>query len=376
VKFEKVPLHTIARVVQGGRHGLTGNNFVPATDGFPAFGAAGLNGYLKSYEFDQAAVVLSSIGARCGKCFVVAGRWSSLANTQVILPDSERADVRFLWYQLNDEMSWLRAGTAQPFIRPSTVKARMVVLPSLREQRRIAAILDKATDLRQKRAESIRLIDDLLRSLFVEMFGDPLRNPKRWPVRRLGECLASIEAGTSLTGEDRPRSVGEWAVAKVSAVTSGRFLPEESKVLRTPPPASRRVTPRKGDLLFSRANTRELVAATCVVENDEPLIVLPDKLWRMTPRADIAEAVYLRFLLSHPSFRQGITRQATGTSGSMLNVSQEKVRGARAPVPPLEIQSEFSTLFWKAESVRSLGVGFLEYPLLASLLHGAFRGQL
>ncbi len=132
-----VRLNKIAEIHSGGRLGLSGSDFVPA--GVPAFGAGGSNGFVDVAEYDRDAIILSSIGARCGKCFYVRGRWTSLANTQIILPDAEGVDTRFLWYQLDDEAGWLRSGSAQPFIKPSDVKARLVWLPPLNEQRGIAA---------------------------------------------------------------------------------------------------------------------------------------------------------------------------------------------------------------------------------------------
>jgi type I restriction enzyme, S subunit len=137
-----IALHEFCEFIQGGRSKLSGKHFVAA--GFPAFGAGGQNGFLPDYEFERAGIVLSSIGARCGKCFIAEGKWSSLANTQIIFPDPSKCDLRFLWYQLNDEERWPRSGAAQPFIRPSDVKSHRVWLPSLSEQRRIVAILDEA----------------------------------------------------------------------------------------------------------------------------------------------------------------------------------------------------------------------------------------
>ena len=146
-----VALDEIATIHAGGRLGLTGDDFVGA--GFPAFGAGGKNGYVPIAEYKCPGIILSSIGARCGKCFYVDGAWTTLANTQVILPNPEQVDARFLWYQLNDELSWPRSGSAQPFIKPSEVKRRTVVLPSLVEQRHIVAILDRTEALRHKRRQ-------------------------------------------------------------------------------------------------------------------------------------------------------------------------------------------------------------------------------
>jgi type I restriction enzyme S subunit len=84
VKWPTPQLQEFCRIIQGGRSGLSGNDFVPK--GIPAYGAGGLNGYLPSHEFDEPAVILSSIGARCGKCFYAEGKWASLAKHAAYFP--------------------------------------------------------------------------------------------------------------------------------------------------------------------------------------------------------------------------------------------------------------------------------------------------
>ena len=161
-------LSDISQIVQGGRLKLTGNDFVET--GYPAYGAGGMNGYLPTPEFDKRAVVLSSIGARCGKCFLTEERWTSLANTQVIIPNPVMVLSDFLWVLLNDEQSWHRSGTAQPFIKPSDVKSRAIALPPLALQdsfsNRTAAI--QRESLRQKMA--IEVADLLFASLQQKAF--------------------------------------------------------------------------------------------------------------------------------------------------------------------------------------------------------------
>lgn len=253
-----------------------------------------------------------------------------------------------------------------------------IPLPPLPEQRRIANILDKADAIRHKRKEAIALTDELLRSAFLEMFGDPVTNPKGWAVMPLGEVIDKLEAGWSANGDARPRLSDEYGVLKVSAVTSGIFRPEEHKAVAADAVDRELVTPRAGDLLFSRANTRELVAATCLVESDEPRLFLPDKIWRVVPRDRIATTPYLRFLLAHDRFRGELTKTATGTSGSMLNVSMDKLRSLRSPIPVFETQERFSELVWS--TLRSKGRYMHAQrsadELFESLVHCAFSGSL
>ncbi len=233
------------------------------------------------------------------------------------------------------------------------LNALRIPLPPLPEQRRIADILDKADAIRRKRKEAIALTHELLRSAFLDMFGDPVANAKAWPVKALGDVIDHLDAGWSANGDARPRAEDEYGVLKVSAVTSGVFRPDEHKAVSANTIDRELVTPRRGDLLFSRANTRELVAATCLVDRDEPRLFLPDKLWRVAPRADAATAPYLRFLLAHDRFRSELTKTATGTSGSMLNVSMEKLRGLRGPFPPIDQQEKFAALVWKTLDAKA-----------------------
>ena len=245
-------------------------------------------------------------------------------------------------------VSALAGGVNINNLRKEHLDNLLLPVPDWREQRRIAGILDKADAIRRKRREAIALTDELLRSAFLEMFGDPVTNPKGWPVLPLGEAIDRIEAGLSANGEQRRRNPDEFGVLKVSAVTSGIFAPSEHKAVPQATIDRELVTPRAGDLLFSRANTRELVGATCLVDEDQPRLFLPDKLWRIVPRTNVAVTPFLRFLLSDGRLRRELTKTATGTSGSMLNVSMDKLRSLRGPIPPVELQERFGALVEKS----------------------------
>ena len=262
--------------------------------------------------------------------------------------------------------------------RPSAVAEIEISCPPLDEQRRIAAILDKADAIRRKRQQALALADDFLRSAFLEMFGDPVANPHGWICYPIETIVASVDAGWSAKGLDRPACSDELGVLKISAVTSGRYRPAENKAVETIEAGRPLVTPQKGDLLFSRANTRELVAATCIVDRTIENVFLPDKLWRIRLKPQRATPEYLKFVLSDPTFRAGLCSKATGTSGSMLNISQGKLLETALPLPPIDQQRAFSRLFWRVEGTRAQLVEQSENDsiLFASLSQRAFRGEL
>lgn len=112
------------------------------------------------------------------------------------------------------------------------------------------------------------------------------------------------------------------------------------------------VTPEKGDLLFSRANTYELVGATCLIREDYPYLLLPDKLWKIKPDKSQLCSEYLKFVLSHAAIRKKISNNASGTSGSMLNISMSKLKLINITIPPIDLQQKFASIVQQVEQIR------------------------
>ena len=360
-------LANVARVVQGGRHGLSGNHFVP--EGYPAYGAGGLNGYLATYEFDEPAVVLSAIGARCGKCFPASGKWSSLANTQVILPDPAKVDARFLWYQLNDELSWPRAGTAQPFIKPLTVKTRKVYLPPLPEQRRIADILDRADAVRRKRKQAIALTEELLRSTFLEMFGDPVSNPKGWAVKTLDKLVETATGGTP--SRDRAENFGgdiPWV--KTTVVRDEVVTTTEEKITAEGLASSNCTICPKGTIIVAMYGQGATRGRTAVLGIDAATNQACAAI--LTSEGAFQSFLWTYLRVSYERLRN------LGRGGTQPNLNLGLIRSFPVPVPPHELQSAFQQAMTRITAMgeRQARAGAEADALFSSLVHRAFRGEL
>lgn len=145
---------------------------------------------------------------------------------------------------------------------------------------------------------------------------------------RLSEIISRLDAGVSVNAEDRPVVDGEHGVLKVSAVTVGHFNPDENKVVVSADLSRVGISPQRGDLLVTRANTRLLVAAAAYVHRDYPQLHLSDKIWKVVvrdPRRD--DARWLKHVLSAAPVRAALIARASGTSGSMKNVSQHDFLG-------------------------------------------------
>lgn len=98
-----------------GNTSITKKSYV--SSGHMAYSAAGADGFLKHYEHEEEGIILSAIGARCGKCFLANGKWTAIKNTIVMLQKSDKLiDNKYAWYFLNDEKKWRSKGAGQPFI--------------------------------------------------------------------------------------------------------------------------------------------------------------------------------------------------------------------------------------------------------------------
>lgn len=259
------------------------------------------------------------------------------------------------------------------------VRQLPIPVPPLAEQERIVKLLDEADALRKLRAQADRRTAALLPALFDELFGDPLENPKGWERQPVSSFVSELFGGRSVTPAGADETSGRFRVLKISAVTSGDFRPEESKPVPADyePPASHFV--RTGDMLFSRANTTELVGATACVFDTPPNLLLPDKLWRFVwkePRT--VEPLYVWSVFQSASIRRELGQRATGTGGSMKNISKPKVMTLSIPVPPLPLQQAFAR---RTSEVRELQAAQAARhrqldALFQSMLHRAFNGEL
>lgn len=166
--------------------------------------------------------------------------------------------------------------------------------------------------------------------------------PTGWVSAVLGDVSSGFQAGRNLKASPVPAGAGELGVLKISAVTWGRFRPNENKaLLRGDSPLPHEIV-RGGDLLLSRANTTELVGAPVLVESDHPHLMLPDKILRILYEKRAVEPRFLLYALRSQLARAYMEKNATGTSDSMRNLSQPKLREVPISLAPLPEQKRIA----------------------------------
>ena len=260
--------------------------------------------------------------------------------------------------------------------RPSEVEKVKIPLPPLLEQKRIASILNKADAIRRKRQAAIKLADDFLRATFLDMFGDPITNPKGWMVEPLGEHCEEMRYGSSV---------------KCSAIKTENSLP----VLRIPNVAKEKVNfedivysslPKQertklklinGDLLFVRTNGNPDYIGRCAVYKNDTDMLYASYLIRVRLNKDKLLPEYVQACISSKSYRKIIIKEAKTTAGN-YNINTQGLRGLKIPMASLWKQKkylEINNIVEKQITKKYLGVEYSE-TLFNSLTQRAFRGEL
>ena len=246
---------------------------------------------------------------------------------------------------------------AVPSINQEQVGNIRLCVPSLDEQLYMATHLDRETAridvLVAKKTRFIELLREKRQALIthavtrgldpaakmkdsgVKWLGDV---PKHWKMKTVKRVIISIEQGWSPECEARTAENEEWAVLKVGCVNGGVFRASENKALPLALKPRPELGLRKGDILVSRANTRELVGGCTVIPKDFPRLMLCDKLYRLKASNQI-QSEFLAALIAVLG-RSEVEVEATGASSSMVNIAQSVILNLKIGLPPKKEQSE------------------------------------
>jgi len=322
----------------------------------------------------QGAILLAMYGATVGRLAILGVDAATNQAVCNIRPDPSKADAKYLYRALEaivPELISQATGGAQPNISQEKVRKTRIPLPPLNEQKRIAAILDKADALRVKRRQAIALLDSLTQSIFLEMFGDPVSNPKGWKYQALEDIVEAVI--------DCPHSTPNWVsfgkiALRTSNLTKGgwnwsdtRYVTDSEFVER-----SRRRAVKSRDIVLSREGT---VGIAAIVAPDME-VCLGQRLVQIAPDEQRAVSEYL---LQHLLFNLApnrISHVMVGATSQHINVKD--LRKLKIMIPSLQSQMEFKSrhdlLSGRLEAV--LASAAETDSLFSSLQHRAFTGQL
>jgi len=305
--------------------------------------------------------------------------------TSILRPKIEKVEPKYLHYLLYASHRFGVTGMFQNKTTgiinlqlPRYVNKLEIPLSPLKTQKHIAQILDDSADLRDKTKQLLKEYDLLAQAIFLDMFGDSYHNPKGFDLVRLNYFIEKLESGKSVNSTNDKYNIGEIGILKTSCVYDGVFDVSEAKVIREDELVKAKLNPKKDSIIISRMNTEELVGKSAYVDKDYNNLFLPDRLWQSVKSNVDYSVLWLSNAISQNSFMKSISRVATGTSGSMKNISQKKFLGLKIINPPIELQNQFAKKITLIEQQKELAKQELQESedLFNCLLQKAFKGEL
>lgn len=266
---------------------------------------------------------------------------SPLYNVFSVSPNLER---QYLYYYLKSDFVLQRikavaTGSVRDNLKLSMLYEFPIELPKLENQRKIVKILDKVSDVIEKKEQELKQLNTLVKSRFVELFGDPIKNPKGWEVVKLSECLERIDNGKSFTCDSNAREGVFPAILKLSAATYGDYRPYENKALLDEKQFVESVEVHRGDLLFTRKNTPDLVGMAAYVFETPEKLMMPDLIFRLVTNERMTPT-FLWQLINNREFRPAIQGISGGSAKSMSNISKERLKNIEVICPPISEQKK------------------------------------
>ena len=343
---------------------------------YPYYGANGIQGWIDEYIFDEELVLLAEDGGHFnepdrGIAYKITGKtWVN--NHAHVLKATEKVDTNYLVSALkNLDVTTYINGTTRAKLTKSNAEQIKIPLPPISEQKRIAAILDKADEIRRKREQAIAKLEQLAQSIFVEMFGDINTNNKNWkklPLQKVCEVINDCPHST-------PKWTNEGYVAlRTSNLTAGswkwddkRFVSEETYYDR-----SKRGFLEYGDIVLSREGT---IGIAAIVPKGVKYC-MGQRLVQVRVSKNFLTASYLLRHLLCVLAPEKISNVMVGSTSQHLNVKE--LRELPIPLPPLALQEEFAKRINQIEKLKADNTTALanHNALFASLQQQAFSGNL
>lgn len=171
------------------------------SEGYPVYGANGKIGFYNTYTHENPTILITCRGATCGSINISEPKSYVNGNAMALDNLSLDVDLYFLKHYLEyRKLDDVISGSAQPQITGQGLANIQIPLPPLPTQQKIASILDAADTLRQKDKALLAKYDELTQALFLDMFGDPVSNPKGWDVNNLKNISTKIHSGNTPKG--------------------------------------------------------------------------------------------------------------------------------------------------------------------------------
>jgi type I restriction enzyme, S subunit len=325
----------------------------------------------------KGALLIAMYGATIGRIAELGVEGTTNQAICHIVPDEKIADKRYLFYGLRfrvPELIAQGAGGAQPNINQQIIRDTQLPLPPLPEQKRIAAILDKAASIRRKRHEAVWLAEELLRSAFLDMFGDPVTNPKGWKEAALtdvAEIVSGVTKGRKLDGKQTVLA----PYLRVANVQDGYLNLSEIKEIEVLPSDIDKYRLLDGDILLTEGGDPDKLGRGTVWRAHIEDCIHQNHIFRVRIKSDNLLPDFLSVLIGSERGKRYFLRAAKQTTG-IASINSTQLKNFPVLMPSLDLQQRFAKSVVRTRKLkeRLIETETTTDTLFNSLLQRAFKG--
>ena len=309
---------------------------------------------LEKYAVLEDDIVVALSGATTGKFGINKTGQKLYLNQRVAIcreNTSKLNHLYLLFYLRMQAKSFLESaeGVAQPNLSTELMKQIPIPVPPLPVQEQIVSKLDLLSSITEKKREQLKELDALAQSIFYDMFGDPITNEKGWEVKKLGEVCESVSYGTSNSSTEN----GEYKYLRMNNITySGHIDITDIKYIDISDDEYEKYVVRKGDILFNRTNSKDLVGKTALFNFEEEMIIA-GYIIRVRVNQDSIIPTFVVKWLNTPlmkSYFKNICKGAVNQS----NINSKELKNIPISIPPLPLQRQFASKIEAIERQKEL----------------------
>ena len=257
-------------------------------------------------------------------------------NAMGIAPKLDSLRIQYFYFCMkNLKMQTLAESTTVPSVRKTVLEKYVIEVPSLVEQEEIEKKLTLTQKIIEKRRQELSYLDEIIKARFVEMFGDPVKNPKGWEVVTIGDIVTEVRYGTSKPAVEG----GKYPYLRMNNLTADGHLDlNDLKYIDIPDDEIEKCVVRKGDVLFNRTNSIELVGKTVVFDLQEDMIIA-GYIIRVRLNKRLLPEILSQYM--NLEALKDILRSMAKGAVNQANINAQELRSIKVYIPDMELQKQF-----------------------------------
>ena len=316
---------------------------------YPIYGASGFITNVDFYQQENSYIAVVKDGAGIGRIMKLPAKSSVIGTMQYIIPN-DTVDISYLAYAMEHmNLSKYFTGSTIPHIYFKDYQKEELPLPSLDEQRKIAAVLDKVSDLIAKRRQQLDKLDELIKARFVEMFGDPIINNMSWPKALIGDnCFVTKLAGFEYTQYIHYEDSGDVVMVKAQNVKKGKLNDKDISFISNEVSDS---LPRSqlapGDVVMTYVGAN--IGDVALIDEKHKYHLAPN-VAKIRPNSKVYDSTYFMYMLMF--LNSYIMENSADTAKAALGM--ERIRKLVVCIPPIDLQRYFSDFVKKIDKSKSV----------------------